>query len=211
MDDLDAEDLVGQGGLVAAVQVSPNGAAASVAGGSESGAGALPDQTVRPRHKAPPLQIFQATRQEDIQLISDIAREFHAESRYAHIPFSDEKFVRAFSRAIANPQDMLALYIQHGGKTVGLLSAGVGDYYLGQGGRMATVYVMYVSGRLRHSFLGGKIALKLLRLVSEWAKAQKADELHIHATSGIDPERTDKLLKRLGFETYGGNYVARLG
>lgn len=59
---------------------------------------------------------------------------------------------------------------------------------------MATVYVMYVSAKIRSTFLGGKVGLKLIRMVSDWAQAQAAEELHIHATSGIDPERTDKLL-----------------
>ena len=47
-------------------------------------------------------------------------------------------------------------------------------------------------------------------MVCDWAKAQGAEELHIHLTSGIDPERTDKLLTRLGFKAYGGNYAVRL-
>ncbi|MGK2226858.1 MAG: hypothetical protein ACI9GK_000664 [Devosia sp.] len=47
-------------------------------------------------------------------------------------------------------------------------------------------------------------------MVCDWAKAQGAEELHIHSTSGIDPERTDKLLTRLGFKAYGGNYAVRL-
>ncbi len=42
------------------------------------------------------------------------------------------------------------------------------------------------------------------------ALSQNAEEIHIHATSGIEPERTDKMLTRMGFETYGANYVAKL-
>ncbi|GAB5540178.1 MAG: hypothetical protein Salg2KO_22810 [Salibacteraceae bacterium] len=58
--------------------------------------------------------------------------------------------------------------------------------------------------------MGGKVGVKLLRLVTEWAKAQDAEEMHIHATSGIEPNRADKMLTRMGFETIGGNYVVRL-
>jgi hypothetical protein len=156
------------------------------------------------------LKIFRATTQEDILAVQDIAREFHAESRYAHLPFSEKKFIRFFTRAIASPEDALALYVQHDGKTVGVLNAGVGNYYLSEGGRMVTVYVMYVSASIRGSLLGGKIGLRLIRMVGDWARARSAEELHIHATSGIDPERTDKLLRRLGFRAYGGNYAANL-
>lgn len=154
------------------------------------------------------LKMFRASAQEDILAIRDIAIEFHAESRYGHLPFSERKFIRFFSKAISNPNATLAIYVQHKGVTVGVLNAGIGDYYLADGGRMATVYVMYVSKTVRHSILGGRVGLKLLRIVSDWAKAQRAGELHIHATSGIEPERTEKLLRRVGFEGYGGNYAA---
>jgi len=157
------------------------------------------------------LVIYRASQPEEILRVRDISLEFHAECRYAHLPFSEEKFIRAYTKAIRNPHDTLAIYIQYRGKTVGVLNAGVGDYYLGEGGRMVTIYVMYVSGKVRGTFLGGKVGVRLLRMVTDWAKSQNAEEIHIHATSGIEPKRTDKLLTRMGFVTYGGNYVARLG
>lgn len=153
------------------------------------------------------LKVFRATRQEDILAVRDITLEYHAESRYAHIPFSERKFIRAFSKAISNPNDTLALYVQHNGKTVGMLSAGAGDYYLGEGGRMVTVYALYVSKAVRTTALGGRITIKLLRILNDWAKAQKAEEVHVHVTSGVQPERTDRLLRRMRYKTYGGNYA----
>ena len=156
------------------------------------------------------LKIIRATRIEEIDAIRDIAHEFHAESRYAHLPFSQEKFGPFSSTALERSQDTIALYVQYRGKTVGVLTAGAGDYYLGEGGRMVTVYVMYVSASIRRTLLGGKIGLRLIRMVSDWARMQRAEELHVHSTSGIDPERTDKLLHRLGFKTYGGNYAVRI-
>lgn len=156
------------------------------------------------------LRFFRASRPEDILAIRDIAHEFHAESRYRHLPFSERKFTRLFSEAISNPE-MLAVYVQHKDRTVGLLQAGASDYYLGEGGRIATVYVMYVSGKVRRTLVGGRVGLRLIRIVSDWAKRQGAYELHIHSTSGIEPERTDKLLRRLGFKTFGGNYVSLSG
>lgn len=163
------------------------------------------------KQNQPELKAYRASSRDEIQLVREAAHEFHAESRYGHIPFSEEKFVRACVRALRDPSSNLSVYVRYGDETVGLLHAGVGDYYLGQGGRMATIYAMYVPKKFRGTFLGGKVGLKLIRMASDWAKAQGAEELHIHATSGIDPERTDKLLTRLGFKTYGGSYVARMG
>lgn len=168
-------------------------------------------QTTRQPNKHSQLQVFRANKPEEIECVRDIVHEYHAESRYAHIPFSEDKFKSFFVRTISHPENSIALYVRHGDKTVGLLSAAVGDYYLGADARIATIYVLYVSAQIRGTLLGGKVGLKLIRMVSEWAQSQHATELNIHATSGIDPQRTDKLLTRMGFVTYGGNYAARLG
>ncbi|MEP0520990.1 MAG: hypothetical protein ABJO09_14185 [Hyphomicrobiales bacterium] len=157
------------------------------------------------------LVVYRATKPEEIVNIRGIAHEFHAESRYAHLQFSEEKLTRAFSRAINNPSNTLSIYIQCDGETVGIVQAAAGDYYLGIGGRIVSVLNLYVSRRIRGTYLGGKVGVKLLRVVSEWAGTQRAEEIHIHSTSGIDPLRTDKLLTRMGFEVIGGNYMARLG
>lgn len=63
------------------------------------------------------------------------------------------------------------------------------------------------SRSIRDTLLGGRVTLKLMRIVTDWAKAQGALELHMHSTSGITPQRTDGMLRRLGFRTYGGSYV----
>jgi hypothetical protein len=168
------------------------------------------ESAARVRSAGSELKIIRATRIEEISEIRDIAHEFHAESRYAHVPFSEEKFTRFCSNALLRPGENIALYVRYQARTVGVLTAGAGDYYLGEGGRLVTVFVMYVSASIRETLLGGKIGIRLIRIVSEWARAQGAEELHIHSTSGIDPERTDKLLTRIGFKPYGGNYAARL-
>jgi len=170
------------------------------------------EDTGKPQDQAPKgLIAYRAQSMKELPQVREISREFHSECRYAHLPFSEEKFIRVCSKAISSPEDMLAVYVQHNGKTVGVLNAAVGDYYMGEGGRMVTIYVMYVSGKIRGTFLGGKVGVKLMRMVTGWAKSQKAEEIHIHATSGIEPKRTDKMLTRMGFKTYGGNYVAKLG
>jgi hypothetical protein len=164
------------------------------------------DQSMPEPERSSGLRVFRATRQEDISAVRDIAREFHAESRYAHVPFSEQKFARFFARAISDSDSALAVVVQYRGRTVGLLHAGVGDYYLGEGGRLVTVYALYVSASIRRTLLGGRVGVRLLRLVGSWAKIKGAAEVHVHSTSGINPRRTDKLMRHLGFEVYGGSY-----
>lgn len=75
---------------------------------------------------------------------------------------------------------------------------------------MATTYIVYVSQSVRKILLGGKIGVRLIRLLVDWSKAQEVQEIHISATAGIEPEHMDSFVRRLGFEAYGGNYVVQL-
>jgi len=150
--------------------------------------------------------VHQVTTVEQIHQIKDLAIEFHNESRFSHIPFSEEKYLRAYLGTLDQKND-IAFFITLDGKPVGIIGAKVGDYFLGEGGRMATTYVVYVSKSVRKTLLGGKIGVRLVRLLVDWCKAQEVEEIHILATAGIEPEHTDAFLRRLGFEPYGGNYV----
>jgi GNAT superfamily N-acetyltransferase len=156
------------------------------------------------------LVAIRASRPDEMLLIRPLVEEYHRESRYAHIPFSETKFKRNFLHALNNPDNTLAVYIRHDGKAVGMMQAGVGEYYLGDGGRIATVHALYVSKRIRGTLLGGKVAMKLMRIVADWANEQRAEELHMHSTSGIATRETDRLLRRMGFRTVGGFYVTKI-
>ncbi len=166
-----------------------------------------PAEPTRPQ---PALRIVRVTRPEDVVRAIDIAREYHGESHYRHIPFSEAKLLRVYGRLVARSDTTLGVLAKRGDAIVGVMLAEVGKYFLGTGGQIATNQVLYVSGRLRGTALGGRVAVRLMRLFIDWAKSKGADEINVHATSGIDPERTDKFLKRFGLQPYGGNYAVRL-
>ncbi|MCF6327508.1 MAG: GNAT family N-acetyltransferase [Devosiaceae bacterium] len=152
----------------------------------------------------------QVKTQEDVVRLIGLATEAHAESRFSHLEFSEEKYFRAYSSVIGS-DNKVAFFVCYNGRPVGVTGATVGEHFLGNGGRMATAFTVYVSEEIRRTFLGGKVAVRLVRLLADWANIQNADELHIMSTAGIVPQRTDKFFKKLGFVTYGGNYVARVG
>ena len=52
--------------------------------------------------------------------------------------------------------------------------------------------------------------MRMIRVIGEWANAHGAEEVHIHATSGIDPERTDNYLHLFWFAAYGRNYAVQV-
>jgi len=152
----------------------------------------------------------QVTTIQDIAHLIGLAKEFHEESRFSHIPFSEEKYFKIYSKVLKQKNN-IAFFINYKGRPVGIISAVVGDYFLGDGGRMVTTNIIYVSSSIRSSFLGSRVGVRLVRLISSWAKAQEVEELHIHTAAGIEPEHSDRFFKKLGFVPYGGNYVARVG
>jgi len=157
------------------------------------------------------IKTFLVTRPEEVELVLPLAREFHTESRYGHLPFSELKLRRVFAAGLDRPNESMGAYVLRGEQVVGIVHVRVGDYFLGEGGRMATLHAFYTAASIRHSLLGGKVALRLLRIAMDWARAQNAEETHIWSTSGIGAERTDALLRKFGFKMYGGNYVAMMG
>ena len=167
--------------------------------------------SVAAAHPRPASRIVQITTREQIVRLAGIGREYHGESRYAHVAFSEAKFMRAYERLITRPQTNFGVYVERGDDILGVMGAEIGEYYLGTDIKIATNYFLYVSGRVRGTALGGRVAVRLMRLFIDWAKAKGADEFNVHITSGIDPQRTDRFLKRLGLEAYGGYYAGRLG
>lgn len=152
---------------------------------------------------------YTASTEADVLRLTDIALEYHSESRYSSVPFSSEKFLRSFGRTVRS-SGVLSVVAELDGVPVGLMGAKVGEYFLGSGMRIATNYIFYVSPRIRGSFVGGKVAVRLMRHFLEWSRSVGADEANIHAVSGITPAQTDKFLRSVGFETYGGNYALQL-
>lgn len=53
-------------------------------------------------------------------------------------------------------------------------------------------------------------AVRLLKVFVEWAKRRGVDEVNVGVNSGVDIERTDRFLKKMGFAKTGGNYAMRI-
>jgi GNAT superfamily N-acetyltransferase len=96
----------------------------------------------------------------------------------------------------------VALLAESAGEATGFAVATVGEFFL-TGQLHAQCHTNYVRPGAR----GGMAAVKLIEGLKRWAKAQKASALTFHVTSGVRVGETDMLLKKIGFERTGGNYV----
>jgi len=93
------------------------------------------------------------------------------------------------------------------GALAGFAYVQAGEYFLSEGDLVATVLTLNVARDLARTPLGGRVALRLVAAVRQWAGARGCTHLLVHATGGIDPSGTDRFLRRCGFKVVGGNYV----
>ena len=143
----------------------------------------------------------------DCDVVYRLASLAHGESFFSDIPFSREKFYRAFDNTITEPDTYLGLKISVEGRIVGFCYALLGGFYIGEEAKIVTVITIAVDPIVRTSMLGGKAALKLTRAVELWGKAMNASHVLYHATSGTNPSMSDRFFRKLGMTTLGGNYA----
>lgn len=130
------------------------------------------------------LEIQQLNSGNQVTALLPLARAWHEGSRYAHLPFSEDKFFRMAASILDRPQKATALFITRGEQAVGAIALATGEAILGSGGCFATCQVLFVHPEVRATFLGGKVAMMLIQTARAWAKAQGATELLIHGTYG---------------------------
>ena len=151
-----------------------------------------------------------ADRAADLEVLRPLSVEFHQESHFRDIPYSHKKRDDLFMRAINEPDHWGLLIAEHDGQPVGFSFVTAGEYIVGYDALMTTVYSIYVRKSARGTFLGGRVALRLLTGIKRWSERRNVREVMIHVTSNIDIERTHRTLSRVGFKPVGMNYSLNL-
>lgn len=146
----------------------------------------------------------------DLEFLRPVSVELHSESRFSDIPYSHKKRDDLFARALDDPDRYALIIAELAGEPVGFIFCTVGEYLVGYGDLITTVYSFYVRRKYRGTLVGGKAAVRLISGVIKWSDARDAREVMIHVTSGIDIKRTDKFLRRAKFGVIGANYSLRL-
>ena len=141
----------------------------------------------------------------DVGTVVDLVAQAHGESGFARFPFAAEKAAAAARRYLGQPGRAALLLAERAGAATGLCVT-VADELLTSHAKVGTVLILYVRPAARGSFA----AVKLLRHSRRWAAAREAETLMVHATGGIAPDRTHRLLTRMGFTLSGGNYAVPL-
>ena len=147
-------------------------------------------------------------KRQDKPCVLQLAKQDHAESAFSSMAFSPTKFDSIFNKVLDRVAIGLLARIDE--KPVGFIYVTLGEYFASDAKPIATVNVLYVAREIRHSLVGGKVALKLIRAVQKIAQDQKATHLLFHVTSGINIAKSDRFFRKLGATTLGGNYLFKI-
>lgn len=134
----------------------------------------------------------------DTPQLVELARRMHRESRYARFDFNPAKYAAVLEAVI--PQG-LTFVAEQDGEMVGAFVGRVDSHFFSDS-TMALDLLVYVIPAHR-----GRIGIRLIREYKRQAKALGVDEVYLGISSGILPERTERLYELEGFHRAGGSYV----
>lgn len=138
---------------------------------------------------------------DDFPALIHLGARAHEESEYSLLTFSPEKCLQLFESSLVNP-DVLIVVAVLDGVLVGVLGAGVYAPYFSEE-RVSGDLLVYVAPEYR----GTMAFIKLVSQYVTWAKEHGAKLIFLRSSTGIEPEKTEKLYTKLGFINVGGNFV----
>jgi hypothetical protein len=144
--------------------------------------------------------------QADHGRLRQLCRDQHVRSAFAGIPFSDDKFDRAFAQVLAGPHHVLGLVAEGHGHIVGALWASSGEYFIGEGARLATIHMIAIEAR-EPPIRRARVFMRLVAGVRIWAQKSGAADVLVHVTTGTDSAAAGRLLRAIGGNALGGSFL----
>ncbi|MDR0775588.1 MAG: GNAT family N-acetyltransferase [Azonexus sp.] len=150
------------------------------------------------------MKIRFATRN-DIPACTEIGRRMAAVTRFAAYDFNAERLAQNLGAVIdsghAKGTHCLFVAEDTAGQLIGLLIGCIERHFFSD---------LLVASIIHYDVLPekrmGGAGLKLLAAFRQWAENRSAFELSVGINSGVEMEKMDRFLKRLGFRRTGGNY-----
>ena len=139
----------------------------------------------------------------DIPEALELARQMHAESVYAELPFDDLKAITLGQEAIDHPEVYCSLVAEHAGEIVGMFLGFAAPHYFSHE-LSASDLLLYVPRTKR----GGLAAAFLVKAYIKWARdlGVRDSQISVGITAGIADEKAASLYERLGFRSAGAIY-----
>src|SRR5688572_688857 len=140
---------------------------------------------------------------DDVPQLIEFGRRCHAMTRFRIYDYDVKRMEGTLRGLVESKTGTSCLFVAEGGEGV-IVGALVGtlDRHFFSDHIVASIVHYDVLPEKRMS----GAAVRLLTAFRKWAENRGAFELSAGVNSGTDLSRTDKFLRRLGFEPTGGNY-----
>ncbi|MDO8777838.1 MAG: hypothetical protein Q7K57_55790 [Burkholderiaceae bacterium] len=143
---------------------------------------------------------------QDLEAIVFLGEKMCAESRFRVFPMNLAKTRESVRKIISNPLAGCILLAEHPrAGLVGMLAGYVVDYFFSDA-LVAQDSYFYVAPEHR----GSAAALKLLIAFRRWAENRNASELCINMSVDIEPERFNRFMRHMNFQSCGSNFFLPL-
>lgn len=144
---------------------------------------------------------------DDIPAFVEAGRQIHATTRFSVYDYNAEKLSKALRAIIEDTRGSSCFIaaLDAAGRPLGWIIGTMERQFYSDLPVASVIHFGVVPGR-RMSGAG----LRLLMAFRQWAENRGAFELNAGVSSGVDIERMDRFLKRLGFRLTGGNYALML-
>lgn len=146
----------------------------------------------------------------DIAAGVELGRRMHAITRFSAYDFNAQRVETQLRNLVAIGQNTrgshcFLLAEDNAGQMAGALLGCIEQHFFSDL-KVASVIHYVVLPERQMSGAG----LRLLTAFRAWAVNRGVFELAVGINSGVEQEKSDRFLKRLGFQFNGGNYSARL-
>lgn len=144
----------------------------------------------------------------DIPVFVELGKQVHKTTRFKQYGYNEEKMAKQLRAIVDDVKSTHCFFVAENDnkEPVGWL-LGCIESHLFSEHAIASVINYGVVPNKRMSGAG----LRLLTAFRKWAENRGAVELNAGVNSGIDLDKMDKFLRKLGFELTGGNYSLGLG
>jgi len=141
---------------------------------------------------------------EDIPRLVDLGRAMHAESRFAMIPFDDEKVHSLFANLISGTG--IVFVYKRESEIVGFGLFSTGEIFFGR-----ALLAFELGVFILPEYRGGMGAVRIIGAARQWAIERGAVMLDLGITTGVTEDRSGQFYQSMGAQRVGALFSMDLG
>jgi len=143
----------------------------------------------------------------DVPAFVALGQRFHGATRFKHYDYNPQRVAATLTALLEDTRGVYCFLVaeETGGQPIGGLVGTLEQHFFSE--QLVASVIHY--DVLAEKRMGGA-GLRLLTAFRKWAENRGAHELNAGVNSGVDMDKMDRFLRKLGFRLTGGNYSLTL-